>query len=271
MDQQNTGVGSAVETDDRTVEIRAEIDRTREDLSETVDAIQDRLKPSSLASSAADRVKQATSETMHELAESDTAHYVNENRLPIAMIGVGIAGAIWLSTRGDGRAHHTSWRSRPRYDQRYDQWNSPAYRRSATEAGVAASDPNPGAYGYPAERATDQPQQSARSHSRRAQPRVSRPGYLQRAWRANPLLVGAAAAAIGAIVGLGVPETERENELMGEARDSVVSGIGETVRSKVDQVQHAATDAVGTVQNAAKQAAGLTSDEPRTSRTPRSS
>jgi hypothetical protein len=267
MDQQNTGVGRAVEPDDRTTEIRAEINRTREDLSETVDAIQDRLRPSSLASSAADRVKQATSETMHELAESDTAYYVNENRLPIAMIGVGIAGAIWLSTRGDGRAHHASWRGGPRYDQRYDQWNSPAYRRSATEAGIAASDPNPGAYDYPADRAFDQPQQFSRGYSRSAQ-RVSRPSYFQRAWRANPLLVGAAAAAIGAIVGLGVPETERENELMGEARDSVVSGISETVRSKVDQVQHAATDAVSTVQNAAKQVAGLTSDEARPARTP---
>ena len=38
----------------------------------------------------------------------------------------------------------------------------------------------------------------------------------------NPLAVGAVAMAVGAAVGLALPETRREQELMGDARDRVV-------------------------------------------------
>jgi hypothetical protein len=253
MDQQNAGVASAPDRDVRTAEIRAEIDRTREDLSETVDAIQDRLRPSAIASSTAERVKQATSDTVHELAESDAAYYVNDNRWPIAMIGVGVAGLVWLTSRRDGQSARPAWRG----NARAERWDNPAYRPAGTSTRAAAYNPGPGAYDYQAERTT---------HGSAGMPRryaTNGPSYFQRAWRANPLLVGAAAAAVGAIVGLGVPETERENELMGETRDNMVAGIGETVRSKVDEVQRAASDAVNTVQNAAKHVTGLTTDDNR--------
>ena len=61
----------------------------------------------------------------------------------------------------------------------------------------------------------------------------------------------------GAIVGMAVPETERENELMGETRDNVIEGVQQTVREKVEKVQEAASNVVGQVQNAV----GLTGDE----------
>jgi hypothetical protein len=59
----------------------------------------------------------------------------------------------------------------------------------------------------------------------------------------NPLAVGAVALAIGAAVGLAVPVTRRENQLMGEARDRLV-----------DQVQASAGEAVETAQRVASQA-----------------
>jgi cellobiose-specific phosphotransferase system component IIA len=48
---------------------------------------------------------------------------------------------------------------------------------------------------------------------------------------------------------------------MGDARDSMVDTIQETVREKVEQVQQAATSAVDSVQDAAKNAVGLGSSE----------
>ena len=55
----------------RTREIRAEIAQTRGELSETVDAIQDRLRPANLASQAASSVKEAALDKAHEVAESE--------------------------------------------------------------------------------------------------------------------------------------------------------------------------------------------------------
>ena len=57
MDEQNTGVAAASEP--RTREIRAEIEQTREDMSETVNAIQERLRPGNIAANAADSVRHA--------------------------------------------------------------------------------------------------------------------------------------------------------------------------------------------------------------------
>jgi hypothetical protein len=87
---------------------------------------------------------------------------------------------------------------------------------------------------------------------------------LRRTWDESPLLIGAAAAVLGALVGSAVPKTEREDQLMGEARDSMVEGVEQAVKEKVEQVQNAATDAVSTVQKAV----GLTAGDEQPSSTP---
>ena len=81
--------------------------------------------------------------------------------------------------------------------------------------------------------------------------------HLQRAWTESPLLVGAASVVLGAMVGLALPETDHENQLMGEARDIMMETVEDTVREKVDRVQQVATNAA----NAAKSAVGLSSTE----------
>src|SRR5687767_12185851 len=50
----------------RTHELRAEIEHTREGMSETVNAIQERLRPGAIAARTADTVKQAAVETVRE-------------------------------------------------------------------------------------------------------------------------------------------------------------------------------------------------------------
>ncbi len=69
----------------------------------------------------------------------------------------------------------------------------------------------------------------------------------------NPLAVGTLAVGVGAAVGLAIPETSKEHEVMGEARDNLVDKAQET-QQKVQQV-------TGEAQNAAQQEAenqGLT-------------
>ena len=111
MDQQNSRIGvigtkypappaSEERSESRTREIRAEIAQTREDMSETVDAIQERLRPSSLASDAAESVKQAAMDRVRGAADSGSVLYTRANPIPTAMISVGLAGLAWLAVAG---------------------------------------------------------------------------------------------------------------------------------------------------------------------------
>ena len=62
--------------------------------------------------------------------------------------------------------------------------------------------------------------------------------------RDYPLAVGAAAAILGASLGMAVPETERENEWMGEARDNAWERAQEAATGAVDRVKEAAASVV---------------------------
>ena len=54
----------------RTREIEGDIEHTRAELSETIDALQEKLRPSNIVSDATDRVKTATTERVRHMAES---------------------------------------------------------------------------------------------------------------------------------------------------------------------------------------------------------
>jgi len=81
-----------------------------------------------------------------------------------------------------------------------------------------------------------------------------RQNQLQRMVQENPLLVGAGALMLGAAFGMAVPETETENEWMGETRDNVVDRAREMARDAASQVQ----DAAGSVADAAGKLTGKT-------------
>jgi hypothetical protein len=55
---------------------------------------------------------------------------------------------------------------------------------------------------------------------------------------------------------MALPETGRENELMGETRDQVVEGAQEMARTAATRVQEVATDAAKRVQDVATDAVG---------------
>ncbi len=194
----------------RARQIRADITRTRSNMSETVDAIQGRLRPSNIASNAAETVRNAASDTARHVADSDSVRYVRSNPIPSAMVAIGVGGLAWMligrtespKRRRQLRSARSSWR-RPDYDwSEYEDRIEPADRSDLA----------------------DDAQRRARQMTRRAR------SGMQRMWDRSPLLVGAAALVAGAIIGAAVPETERENEWLGEARDDMIEGVQETVR-----------------------------------------
>jgi hypothetical protein len=250
----------SVAPEQRTREIRAEIEQTREDLSETVDAIQERLRPSTIVSNAADSVRTAASETAEEIADSEVVRRLRANPVPTAMIGVGIAGLTWLAFGGrrgsrrrgrfDGRDSY-DWRSTPLLRDDDDSYRTGGRARQGDTSADWESKTNRPAYdsrtygtraaGWPANDGITDLQRRARQTTRRASHQV------QRAIQESPLLVCAASAVLGAIVGMAAPETERENELMGEARDTVVENVQRAARETAKKVQDAASNAAGLV------------------------
>lgn len=71
----------------------------------------------------------------------------------------------------------------------------------------------------------------------------------------NPLAIGTAAAAAGALIGLALPSTEKENELMGETRDRLVQDASSTMQETVQKVQTVAETTAKTAVAKAKQEA----------------
>ncbi len=268
-----TSTSGTSSADPRTHQIRADIERTRDDLSETIDAIQDRLRPSNIASNAASSVRQAASERMHDVAESDFVQDIRENPLPAIMIGIGVAGLLWLTMRDrDGHADSRRGRYRTRYERRPMSGYAAGYAdeddyRARGWRGESASGSSPGmtyredtgsglrGAEFDAERMASQAREYA-DDTRRAVRQTTRRAKngLQRMLHENPLMVGAAAATIGAVIGMALPESERENQLMGEARDQVIENVQEMAHNAAERVQNAASEAAERVQDAASEA-----------------
>ena len=239
----------------RAREIRADIAHTRGELSETVNAIQDRLRPSNLASDATQSVKDAAMSKAREVGDSEPVMYARSNPIPSTMVGIGLLGAAWLAFAGrDDRPHYSrrrtnesAWRRGEAYPYRSND-----YAPASTEAGASA---DYSGQSYAGRRQDSSSRyETAASTMRRAGHRsgvLPDGDSLRRTWDGNPMLIGVAAALAGAIVGLSIPETEREHELMGETRDAMLQNVQDTVREKVGEVQQAATDAVNTVQKIA--------------------
>ena len=270
------------ETDARTRQIQAEIADTREELSETIDALQEKLRPSNIVSDATDRVKTATTERVRHMAESagetaqdmmrSTRHATSgivegakQNPIPALMIGIGVAWLLVDRTRNqdNGRRYRSTGRSQDWRRYGASGTSDRSYRSQNVAGGTGIDLDDDSEYGYAeygsnytygedrtggmqrvTERASDiagNARTSLRRSTRGAQ------NGLQRLLRENPLLVGAAAIVAGAAVGAALPETERENELMGETRDSMIDKAQDLARNIPSTVQEAAGEAVKTV------------------------
>lgn len=272
-----TGATGDEDTDRRTREIRAEIEQTRDNMSETIDAIQEKLRPGNIVSEATDRVKSATTERVRNMVGSasesaqgameQTRHYAGEmmhgarqNAIPIAMIGAGLAWLLVERFRENDREYeYRGFRDyRGPYGRQYEQYDEASgeyYRR-----GASASESEPG---Y---RTDWEQQQRARAltggvykprsrvgetaaQARERAMRATRRGRsrLQHMINDNPLLVGAGAMMLGAALGMALPETEKENEWMGETKENVVDRAQDMARSAASRAQGAVGDVAGEV------------------------
>ena len=252
--------GSDVDFEEDAEQIRAEIEDTRADMSQTINEIQERLSPENVMDQVKEKVREATigkvervmnrvGETISEVAEPvgevlnsagstiketgrSAAGVINRNPIPGALIGLGLGMiAVRAFRKGNGYDYDEMSRTRSRAGRQNLTGGQTNYTTGSTLSHVkeTASDL--------AHRSTD----ALNNLSTKAKDTASSLGNrFGQVLRENPLAVGAVAIAAGTAVGLALPSTRFESEYMGETSEKLVDKAQEVAREAIDKVQNAA-------------------------------
>jgi len=266
-DDLRTTPTSADDYDENTEQLRADIEDTRADMSQTLNEIQERLSPENLMGQAKEAVREATigkvekamgqvGETFSAVAEpvrevagragnaikevgTTVGDQIWKNPIPIAMIGLGVGMLVMKNYRGQSYGSSSTPRRFPQGRSANYALGDVGQARQTQAQSTGASTLN-----QVKETASDLANRSTQTLNdlgTKAKNSASRFGEIM---RDNPLAAGAVAIAAGTAVGLLIPSTQFESEY-----------IGETGERLVDRVEDAARDALGKVQDAAKQMA----------------
>ena len=211
--------------------LRSDMEETRANIGETLEQLEARLTPGSLAGDAASAVKDAASrrmeqmmhtagERMNEMSERtrDVAGTIAEragnNPWPAVLVGAGLGYLLYHALSENDRRRDSSWNARG-YSRDYPEGRAVAY---TSEPGSFETAGHHGDGQTVRDMAHRSGRQLARA-GRRASTFASRGARMV---RDNPIGFGIAALAAGAAVGLSAPETETENEWMGDTRDALI-------------------------------------------------
>jgi ElaB/YqjD/DUF883 family membrane-anchored ribosome-binding protein len=239
-------------------EIEREIEQTRSRMSRDIDELGDRLRPDNLKEEAKAAIKHAAHDAVSNVGEqarrtgSRLAEAIRENPLPVIAVG---AGVTWLLTKrsssdisGDRMARYAytgpdrrqggSWQHSSGIKARVGEAVS-GVKETVSGVKETVSEAASGIAGRASDLASGTQERVGEfgGQARRQTQRVKT--NLQHAAEENPLIVAVGAAVVGLALGLLIPGTERENELMGETRDKLVDRAGETA----GRVKEAAVEA----------------------------
>jgi len=247
-------------------ELESNIGQRRAAISEGIGALGEKLSPGHIKEEAKEKVLEmkdqaveAATETAHAVEErakemgTTAGRFVRDNAIPLAMIGTGL-GLLLQRSRGQART-------------RYRPESYGIYEEAGMERDVRARGSEQGRES-PIRRRVHELTDTTRELGQRAEHRAGelqrdvrrtvqeaghRAGELQRDVRrtvqeaghrtedwalGNPLASGVSALLAGIGVGLMVPPTRREREMMGGARDKFV----QEARDAVQGVRRAATE-----------------------------
>ena len=190
----------------RPEEILAEIHRTRDEMDHTLQAIEHRLTPGQLVDQGLDYLKNSGArEYVNNLSSSVKTH-----PLPATLTGIGIA---WLMAVGN---------KQPSQASSYSESTGPTIGESMHGIGDRMQS---------AKERASQLGSSARQQLDRAR------GGWDSMLNEHPLALGAIGLAIGAVVAAMAPRTEKEDQLMGQARDDLLDKAKQAGTEKLEQMK----------------------------------
>jgi ElaB/YqjD/DUF883 family membrane-anchored ribosome-binding protein len=265
-------------TSEETVRLHSEIEETRENLGETIDAIQERLSLANLSEQVSEKVGDVIESAKDSVYEATLGKVVNfmkqardgvtttsvgrtiaSNPLPFALIGAGAAMLIYNARGKTNRKRLSQYRTK-------EYMTGGQGERAGLIGGAADSISNTAGNAY--ESISEKAGSAMETLSNAANKTFSgatdvatrtydRVGEFGSAAKENydyyveekPLAVAAAAMAVGAVVGLALPSTRYEGKMMGEARQNLLSKAEDTASDFVDKAKQVATEVKDTVSN----------------------
>lgn len=266
-------------TDERSAEeIEREIERTRERMSNHIDALGNKLSPENLKHQAKEAISGKAQDVVSNVGDqaretgSRVLDFITQNPLPVAAVTLG---AIWLFSMRKGNQGEVSGDRMARFaytgPERREPDGHPGLGRrvvdragsirhsvadAASHAGERAGELKERAgerAGELKERAGElrgrvQERAGELGSSARERARDAR-GGIEQMMRDNPLAVAAGAAVIGLALGMLLPETEPERRVMGATRDQLVDRVQETASRVKDVAADAGREVKETVRN----------------------
>lgn len=246
-------------SDDQSPEqIEDEIQRTRDRMSSNIDELGDRLSPENLKQQAKEAISEKAGEVVAGVGDqareagSQMLEFIARNPLPVAAAGLG---AIWLFTLRKGNRSEVSGNRMAKFAYTGPERRLPGERPALTRRLAdraenmrqSVSDTISEA-GEKAGELKERVQERAGELGEAARERAGDArGGLERMMRDNPLAVAGGAALIGLALGMLLPETERERDMMGSKRDEIVDRVQDTAGRIKDVAVQAGRDLKDTV------------------------
>ena len=233
----------------RPEEILAEIHRTRDEMDHTLQAIEHRLTPGQLVDQGLEYLKNSGArEYVNNLSSSVKTH-----PLPATLTGIGIA---WLMAVGN---------KRPAQDSSYSAGTTGSAigeRMQGIGQGIGDRVQGVGDRMQSAKERVSQIGSSARQQLDRAR------GGWDSMLNEHPLALGAIGLAIGAVVAAMAPRTEKEDKLMGQARDDLLDKAKQAGTEKLEQMKEGQRPSSEAQRPAAKESFDSTKWPPSTRAVP---
>jgi ElaB/YqjD/DUF883 family membrane-anchored ribosome-binding protein len=254
--------------------IRRDIEQTRAEMGETIDAIQRKLDPGVLKEHVREELREHIADAKHSVhdatvgrvehmvhraghdvreARTTVMDTIRENPIPAAIVAGGIAWLI-MGGRKQVQTRHAHARGHtPRYiEDDYDAYG--VYESGAVSSGYTT--PREGPLERVSHRVQDAATQArhavsetAHDVTRRTRDEALRAELgFERTYRENPIGIGLAALAIGSLVGAALPRTRREDELLGKTRDRVMERARHLAEDAVEKAKETADEKLGALQ-----------------------
>jgi len=292
-DEYATNTGDEPE---ETEHLKAQIEETRSQMGETIDAIQEKLSFQNISEQVKEQVSEqinsaleTAKETVYdatignlgkagkfmqnvgkELSKTEAGRFARKNPFPLVLIGLGVGLLAYeLSGKKKRSAYYYDERDHEGFrggrsssavntlksaGGKIGDTASQAYESVSSATGTAlhsVSDAANTAYGSVTD-AANNAYSSISDYAGTAYEKVGEYGTQAREQydyyiEENPLAVGAVALAVGAAVGLAIPSTRYEGDLMGEYSQQLLDKAQTAAGGLVDRVKEVAAEAKNTL------------------------
>jgi ElaB/YqjD/DUF883 family membrane-anchored ribosome-binding protein len=240
-------------------EIEREIQQTRNRLSRDIDELGNKLSPQNLKEEAKSAIKDAAQGAVSNVSEQARrtgfrlVEVIRENPLPVIAVGAGVTWLLTQRSRSDVSGNRMARYAYTGPERRQgDSWQSGSGIRSRVGGTVSeVKDSVSEAASGVADRAGEIKDRAGErigelsGEARRQTRRIKT--NLEHAAEENPLAIAIGAAVVGLALGMLLPGTQREDRVMGSARDQLVDRAEKTAGRVKDAAVEAGREIKDTV------------------------